>query len=150
MKYAIDETELARLEELLNTSGIGLLGWTTYGDKCNAAVIGEFCKFDDACTPVAGRVETEIYNEETGEYEQVADCHTTIAMLDDNANFTAFAYLTELSNATPALLATAHDYARLTAERDRLAEALRKIDQKGMTSSRAWITEIARTALEGT
>ena len=67
MTNRLSEAELARLEELLNTSGIGLLGWTTYGDKCNAPVIGEFCKFDDACTPVAGRVETEIYNEETGE-----------------------------------------------------------------------------------
>ena len=92
-------TELANnIKEMSNNATPAPWGWSTYGDKCNAAVLGTFYAWDDPCSPVGEHVVMEIYDEKKCEYIRVADCDETIGYKDDNANYSDFAFCANLRN----------------------------------------------------
>lgn len=88
------------LEEAHAKSTPGLWGWCTTGEKCNAAMLGTFYTFDDACTPLGGHVER--YGENG---KQVADWDEDIAYKEDNARYADFDFIALAHNLLPALLA---------------------------------------------
>ena len=96
---------IERLREMLAKATDAPWGWTTYGDKCNAAFLATFMTCGDECAPIGGRVDRYVWDDRKGEYRTVAMEDEVIATKEDNARFSDFALIAATRNALPALLA---------------------------------------------
>jgi hypothetical protein len=142
MSDELTAEELAELRRMLADMTDAPWGWRSYGDKCNAAVVGTFVEVGAGCLPVGGHVETERWNEATGEYETLADIDESIAYKDDNARFSDFAGIVQLRNAAHKLIAAAErasDHAAALRARDEEIGRLRH-------SASYWQSEAERYA----
>ena len=117
---------IERLRELLAKATDAPWGWTTYGDKCNAAFLATFMTCGDECAPIGGRVDRYVWDDRKGEYRTVAMEDEVIATKEDNARFSDFALIAATRNALPALLAVVEaQAAEIRAWRD-LWDAMKK------------------------